>query len=246
MANAGSMVWTVVRVCLAVAAMFAVGIGAAIATYLIVDSAQPSAATVRWDATAGTPPPPRFRIAMYPKNANVTLHASPDGPVVGTLNRALLNSWQEVQTGGWIAAGVKGGDAFVRASDLTFLPPSGTDIDWIGNLQDAITRGEMRGDQYLYNANVQEIAGPGGSRRVTLRMSWDDSADEFVADVTPTNAIPIQWKLEQAFKEFARAMPSILLGGLAFFVAPVIGALAVNRYRSRRRHMRVAPYRVPR
>ena len=33
-----------------------------------------------------------------------------------------------------------------------------------------------------------------------------------------------------------------LLGGLAFFVAPVIGALAVNRYRSRRRHMRVAPY----
>lgn len=235
MTRHGSIVKRLIRVGLSLVATFILAVSAGIATSSIVDWMQPSATTVRWDVTAGTPIPPRFRIAMYPKNAEVTLHTAPDGPVSGTLNRAVLNSWEEVQVGGWICVGVQGGDAFVKAADLTFLPPADSSVDWIGNLQSAITRGEMRGVQYLYSANVRESEGPAGSRRVTLRISWSNSADNFVADVTPTTVIPVQWTLEQAFKEFARGMPSLLLGAIAFFTTLVIGMLLIDRYEYRRR-----------
>lgn len=212
MASRSSIVWRVIRVCLLLTALFIAAIGG---RRHLFKSHRP---TQRGDRPIGCRDrkavPGDFRIAMYPKHAEVTLHASPAGPVVGTLNRAVLAELAGSPGGRLDRRQCPRRPGVCAGSRLDVSAPAAdVNIDWLGNLQVAITRGKsLAGYQYLSYASVHAVEGPAGSTCVTLRMSWSNSADNFVVDVTPTTVSPVQWTIEQAMREFVHGMPALLLG----------------------------------
>lgn len=78
----------------------------------------------------GLPDESWFRYVMFPRTTSVQLFDAPGGKPCGTLMRAVANSPQEVEAGGWI--GVLEANLpkqWVRFEDLTFLCPASADED---------------------------------------------------------------------------------------------------------------------
>jgi len=142
-----------------------------------------------WVASSGEPPPRDFLYAMFPVNSGVPLRDAPDGKPVSVLGRAVVNSQEEVDAGGWI--GVLGGSdpAWVALSDLSCLPPADASTDYFGSFVSAY---QSRDPSDYRNARLNFRRERSGTTTATLRISQDDHWQAYVYQVSSGPPKPLE------------------------------------------------------
>lgn len=73
-----------------------------------------------WEASSGSPTPRDFLYVMFPVDDSVPLCDSASGNPVGTLSRAVTNSREELDAGGWVSINEPNGPLWVELSKLEF------------------------------------------------------------------------------------------------------------------------------
>lgn len=92
-----------------------------------------------WNAASGQPVPSgRFFYLMFPATTSTPLFDAPDGKEIGVLQRALGNSHAEIQSSAWIAVPSTRESAWVRKSDLAYLPPPNATRDYVSAYQESL------------------------------------------------------------------------------------------------------------
>lgn len=181
-----------------------------------------------WTAASGQPVPADFLYAMFPMNATVTMYDTPDGVPVGVLARAVVNSQEEIDAGGWIRVLNPAGDTWVRLSELAYLPPPGANVDYFAAF--AAGYSARIGDEFgrasvkLENANA-------GTTSVTLRLGRDDYAQRYEYEVANGLAVPKKY-VRSGIGDALRAA-GISLSAMVLYEVLAIGAIVARMVRRR-------------
>lgn len=140
----------------------------------------PSRAKPDWTAAAGTPTPSSFCYAMFPARPDVPLYDTPNGVVVGTLSRAMVNSQEELDAGGQVELVDRTATSWVKVDDLRFEKPSDAmEVDFAAF--DVEYR--AKAPNGFRHASLAFTTQQLGSTRFTLRLTDDDNYEVYVYDV---------------------------------------------------------------
>lgn len=144
-----------------------------------------------WTAASGEPVPAKFLYAMFPVNATVAVHDAPDGTPMGVLDRAVVNSQREIDAGGWVRVLSPAGDTWVRLSELTYVQPAGTTVDYFAAFA-AVYPAQMA-DGYGKASMTLEIANT-GIETVTLHLSQDQEDDRqtYIYELSQAGVKPVE------------------------------------------------------
>lgn len=112
---------------------------------------------VKWDAASGAAVPAEFLIAMVPKSSSVPLYDAPNGVKIGVLDRAMLNTWDEVQQGAWFTLAGSAPRPLVIATDMKFAD-SENDRAWLLALDAAARKGLVIHDARSIRVNFESRA----------------------------------------------------------------------------------------
>lgn len=143
-----------------------------------------------WAAGDGTPIPADFLLIQYPNDDDVALFDAPDGNRVGTLDRAVANTYTEVATNQWVTVNVGAGTLWVRANALVFS----TDPTRADRLLSAYERHFKSGSNDPFrSAGAKMNLTADGQVRVRFRRTPDDDhVEEFVYVIDGNSAHPVE------------------------------------------------------
>lgn len=132
----------------------------------------------RWKASAAEPRHPDFVYLMFPKDGAVPVYSTPEGPQVGVLSRAVANSQDEVDAGGWIAVREPTGDVWVRFADLRYVVPPARSMPLVDAYAKVWERKHRSGSVGIATHEAENRV-----TSVTFRRGVDDGWEEFQYDV---------------------------------------------------------------
>jgi hypothetical protein len=181
-----------------------------------------------WERASGRPVPAEFRYLMFPaRPAEAILRDEAKG-VTTILQRAVANTQEEVGAGGRVHVnGPRGEDLSVALSDLSFLPPSGSSIDYVGRWNEDL---RQRGAQMRAGRFGVELVD--GRRVVHLRFidAMDDVRFEYETDGATATPLAM-WKESVASGRDLFALAAAALAGLA--AGSIVLAVTSRVYRVR-------------
>lgn len=180
-----------------------------------------------WTASSGDPVPPAFKYAMFPVRDGVVLYDAPNGAPVGTLDRAVANSQAEIESGGWIRVVSSPSDRWVPLTELAYLPPSGSRVDYFKSFAE------------VYHEQIEDGSGraalamtsrTSGSVRITLRLAQaqEDDLQLYVYEVSQGGATPVEMYTIDGIRVGFAGAGITLMGWMAYFV--IVIAWVVVRF----------------
>ncbi len=182
-----------------------------------------------WTSSDDTRVPDDFLFAMFPISSTVDLFDTPDGAPVGTLGRAVVNSQSEIKSDGWIRVNNGGTPASVRLSDLSYLPPPDSIVDYFAAF-DAAYR--ARALNQSASARLDRRTDSAGITTATLHLRPDDDhVEHYVYRVATDNVQPISMTRSFGPADAMRTLGSILVASLAAAGVFVIARFARRRLR---------------
>lgn len=183
-----------------------------------------------WSVASGETTPPGFRYLMFPVDGGVAMFGSKGGEEIGTLDRAMANRHAELG-GEWTRLMRLGPGAWVRMSDLRFLPPAGASVDFAGEWRAA--RMEMDAGEGDPRFVLREVSG--GLFEAELRMAWlegeprDFAVDRFVYTTDGTTVTARLWTRTNRDEHDAAKARNVLASiGLGVAAAGAAGFLVRN------------------
>jgi hypothetical protein len=183
----------------------------------------PAAPTPSWSSASGDPVPPEFCYVMFPASTSVPMRdappSSPTSKPIGTLQRAVVNSQEEIDAGGWVAVQSSSSVGWVQIDDLIYLPPAASTTDLFGGFVAAYRA--LDSDPFC-DASFDLSQTPGGPTIANLRLRDDDHWQEYRYEITPAGPRPIEM-----YKVFGPALAMEDLGRVVIAAAAALGFLAV-------------------
>lgn len=140
-----------------------------------------------WESASDLPPPSDFLYAMFPSDDTVPLCNGPGGEQVGVIQRAVTNSQQEIDTGGWVQVQDPSGLRWVQLSKLDYMPPSDAKLDYFAAFVAAYKAralGEHR------DARIEFHSDSKGVTAARLHLRQEDHWQEYIYDVSSGRAMP--------------------------------------------------------
>jgi len=199
---------------------------------LTVYLSAPAKPKVMWDTTSGSPVPPDFLLAMVPGSSSVPLYDAPNGTQVGTLNRAMLNTWAEVHSDAWFSLGGSTPRPLVRAADLK-LADSENDRAWLSALDIAARTGTA-----LYDTRSIHVNFVAQANRVAIEVVVDRHRfiDTYEYDVLNGIAVPKRMKSLKIGDEIT-ARAAALGNGVCAALATAGGLALLFYFRGKQRRL---------
>ena len=177
-----------------------------------------------WSADSGTKPPPEFLYLMYPATPSTPVFDHPDGHQCGTLTRALANSQNEINSGGWIAFRTPGDPQWVRLSDLRFQPPPASTFNYDLAYSDA-QNGLNPSD--AISASVVRTQESPTSSLVRFRRRLDDNHyGEYLYRITNSGVQPVEMRRVFGPGEALNDAPRLIIAALVATLSVFFAAFA--------------------
>ncbi len=182
-----------------------------------------------WTASDHTPIPADFLYAMFPLNNAVGLFDVPDGSPVDTLRRAVVNSQEEIEAGGWVKVRNPNKPGWVRLGDLGCLPPPEASADYFGAFVSEYRSGP--GNEFR-SATIDIRTDSAGVTTAKLHLRIDDDhVEEFVYQILSGAAKPLEmYRYFGPGVALKSVVPAILTGAVAAAIV-MVGGFAVSRRR---------------
>jgi hypothetical protein len=185
-----------------------------------------------WERSWGEPVPEKFRYLMYPVHPDEQILRDDAKGLSTVLQRGVLNTEEEVRAGGRVHVnGPRGEDLSVSLSDLSFLPPAGSAIDYVRRWQDDLFQRSG-----MIQAGRVDMKQGRGRATVDLRIreGMDDVRFQYETDGATAVAVAMWRESVASGRELVAFVGAMLTGGIAFGV--VLGVTArVYRWRPIRR-----------
>lgn len=164
-----------------------------------------------WVSSSGEPTPKQFLYAMFPLDNAVPVCDAPDGKQVGVLKRAVVNSQEEIDQGGWVKLIEGNKNLWVELKRLTFVPDMGSEPDYFMAYMDSYRARDFT----EWRGGFFETADDGSdTKRVRLRLEQDEHWQEWVYDVSGEKVTPIEmyqvFGPAVAFEELGRVMIALI------------------------------------
>ncbi|MBS0198184.1 MAG: hypothetical protein JSR77_15630 [Planctomycetes bacterium] len=170
---------------LAVVAFLLVG---AVVVFRVVYAAIPAGKpNPTWVSTSGLPPPSDFLYVMFPTDDTVPLCNGPGGAQVSVIQRALTNSQQEINTGGWVQVQDPRGVRWVQLSRLDYTPPPNANLDYFAAFVAAY---KARAPGELRDAKLEFHSDAKGVTTARLHVRQENHRQDYVYDVSSGRATP--------------------------------------------------------
>jgi hypothetical protein len=166
---------------------------------------------------------------MFPVNNAVEIRDLPDGAVIGTLRRAVVNSQEEIDAGGWARVHDASTSAWVRISDLSYLSPSDVDTDYFGAFVAAY---QSRTPNSFRDATLDLRIDSSGVTTATLRLRPDDDHVEIYAyEVAGGRAHPTEMTRYFGPGQTMKSVGPVVIAASAAAAFFAIAAAATGRRR---------------
>ncbi len=149
-----------------------------------------------WSAADGTPIPADFLLIQYPIDDDVALFDAPDGNRVGSLERAVANTYTEVGTNRWVAVSESVGTLWVRADALVYsTEPARADRlfkAYERHYKSAAPLRSAQADPFRSAQAKMNVTSDGQVRERFRRTPDDDHVEEFVYVIDGNSAHPLE------------------------------------------------------
>lgn len=165
---------------------------------------------------------------MFPKSADVQLHAAPNGVAVGKLARAVVNTWDEICSGGWTQVVNADGTYWVRLDDLTYAFDETL-------AQACIANYEARRKSDFGSMNIALGLLPSGTTEVRLRICPDDDhVNLYGYNIVSGTIVPLEMYSYFGPSESLAGLEPLAIGAFAAFatLCATLGVLRVWMHRS--------------
>src|SRR5262245_1440149 len=122
-------------------ARFVLAMAVAVPVFALVFRSMDRPPAPMWERSSGQAVPADFKYLMFPLHpADSILRDDARGPSTA-LQRAVMNTEEEVRAGGRVHVnGPMGQDLSVELSDLRFLPPTDSSIDYVRRWNDDLVQ----------------------------------------------------------------------------------------------------------
>lgn len=195
-----------------------------------------------WTADSGLPVPVDFTYVMYPNPAGAGVYDRPDGSRVGTLGRAMANTYEEATAESWIRVTEKqGGLGWVRRDELVFDAAPESRAKLIAALEERFAPDDDDG-QWL--SCVVRDGGPGG---VVVTVRRPSGGGSIVCEYVVREGIASpQWMRRAGRTESGLEMPLVMGSCVVWIIAGVATGTSLyvwlnRRWRRRTGGARAAP-----
>jgi hypothetical protein len=180
-----------------------------------------------WVSSSGVPTPANFLYAMFPADSAVPLCDSPGGKPVAILARAVVNSQEEINAGGWVQVQEPGGPYAVQLSRLDYAPPLNASADYFAAFVSAYQARDPAGDRH---ARLEIQRDPSGVASARLHLRQGDHLQDYVYEVSPGRATPREMRVVFGPGEAVADIGRFILAvgaAIGFLILAGVGSIVV-------------------
>lgn len=195
-----------------------------------------------WVSSSGAPTPANFLYAMFPADSAVPLCDSPGGKPVAILARAVVNSQEEIDAGGWVQVQEPGGPYAVQLSRLDYVPPPSASADYFAAFVSAY---KARDPGKYRDARFEIQSGSSGVATARLHLRQGDHLQDYVYEVSPGRATPREMRVVFGPGEAVADIGRFILAvgaAIGFLILAGVGSIVVAMRRRAARGQDAVPH----